>query len=76
MNLFTLDSETRLSLINQMQYMELTTDQEKAQFAYSLGYEAAVRDFTKKLEQVNYIHVNQDYELDNLGWDDGQESED
>ena len=70
--------EINLSLINQMEYMNLATDEEKAKFAYSLGYQAAVRDFTKRLEQVNNINVSQndeDSELDNLGWSHGQESE-
>lgn len=58
-----------------MQYMELTTDKEKAQFAYSLGYQAAAKDFNKRLEQVNVSQDSEDSEPDNSGWDDGQDSE-
>lgn len=74
-SMHTLDLDTNISLISQMEYMSLLTDKEKAQFAYSLGYQAAAKDFNKRLEQVNVSQDSEDSEPDNSGWNDGQDSE-
>lgn len=49
---FTRPGESTTDLINQLEYMELKTDADKAKFAYALGYKAGFREAEKKYENV------------------------
>lgn len=57
-NFFALPGPTTAELIEQLEYQELKTEEEKAKFAYELGFKHAFRKAQKQYEPK--INITED----------------